>query len=44
MEGETEELWEELVDLVWHERRLQGKYARLSVPQIEDSVALVLAE
>jgi hypothetical protein len=45
-EGETEEeqLWEELVDLVCREGRLQGKYARLAVPRSEDGVALVLVE
>jgi hypothetical protein len=45
-EGETEEeeLWEELVDLVRREGRLQGKYARLAEPRSEDGVALVLAE
>jgi hypothetical protein len=32
------------VDLVRREGRLQGKYARLSVPRSEDGVAMVLAE
>ena len=41
---EEEELWDEMVHLVRRGQRLQGKYARLSLPRSEDKVGQVLEE